>query len=175
MKSRIQRRGLRICCALTATLLISACAALGIGNLLQAPRFSVANGRTAELRLVGPSAQSPLGGAGIRLWAHVQNPNPFGLALSALEGTLSLEGTHAANVNFPLGVPLLANQDTIIPLDLTIRFSDLPGLANLAASLLTRSSVGYELNGTVTVDAGALGQPRFGPSSLLRGDIAIRR
>lgn len=175
MKTRIQRRTIAVVAALGGAAVISACAALGLGNLLKAPEFSVAQGRTAELRLVGPSAQSPLGGAGIRLWAHVQNPNPFGLALSALEGSLSLEGTHAANVNFPLGVPLLANQDTVIPLDLTIRFSDLPGLANLATTLLTRSTVAYELNGTVTVDAGALGQPKFGPSRLLRGDIAVRR
>jgi hypothetical protein len=72
-------------------------------------------------------------------------------------------------------VPLLARQDTIIPLDLTIRFSDLPGLANVAQRLLTRSSIGYSLNGTVTVDAGVLGQPKFGPSTLLRGDLVVRR
>ena len=166
---------LLLACACAGLAALSACAALGLGNVLQAPRFSVAAGRSAELRLVGPSVQSPLGGAGIRLWARVQNPNPFGLALSALEGSLALEGTHAANVNFPLGVPLLASQDTVIPLDLTIRFSDLPGLTNLASRLLTQSSVNYQLDGTVTVDAGILGQPKFGPSTLLNGNLVIRR
>lgn len=154
----------------------AACAGLGLENILQPPRFSVAEGRTAELRLVAPSSQSPLGGAGVRLWAHVENPNPFGLALTALEGALALEGTRAANVDFPLGVPLLANADTIIPLDITIRFADLPGLADVAARLLTRSTVGYQLDGTVTVDAGKLATgAKFGPTTLLRGELAVRR
>lgn len=161
--------------ALGAAGLLAGCAGLGLGDVVQAPQFAVASGRTAELRLAGPSAQSPLGGATIRIWAHVRNPNPLGLTLSALEGSIALEGTRAANVSFPLGVPLLANQDTVIPLDLTIRFSDLPGLADVASRLLTRSSVGYQLDGTVTVDAGMLGQPRFGPSTLLRGDLVVRR
>jgi CheY-like chemotaxis protein len=50
-----------------------------------------------------------------------------------------------------------------------------PGLADVASRLLTRSSVAYQLDGTVTVDAGVLGQPKFGPSTLLRGDVAVRR
>jgi hypothetical protein len=49
----------------------TACAGLNLNNLLQPPSFSVAAGRTAELRLVS-------GGAGVRLWAHVQNPHMFG-------------------------------------------------------------------------------------------------
>jgi hypothetical protein len=168
----IQKRNIM---ALLSVFLIAGCAGMGLGDVIQAPQFSVAQGRNAELRLTGPTLQSPLGGATIRLWANVRNPNPLGLALAALDGSLALDGTRAANVSFPLGVPLLANQDTIIPLDLAIRFSDLPGLANVAQRLLTRSSVGYQLDGTVTVDAGVLGQPRFGPSTLLRGDVAVRR
>ena len=175
MRKRVDQKLLALCALFATTAILSACAAIGLGNVLQAPRFSVASGRNAELRLAAPSLQSPLGGATIRLWAHVQNPNPFGLALAALEGSLALEGTRAANVNFPLGVPLLASQDTIIPLDITVRFSDLPGLANLASRLLTQSSVNYQLDGTVTVDAGLLGQPRFGPSTLLNGNMVIRR
>lgn len=162
-----------VLCALAAA--GAACAGLNLASVLQPPRFSVDQSHQAELRLVGPSSRSPLGGAGVRLWARVQNPNPFGLALAALEGSLALEGTRAANVNLPLGVPLLASQDTVIPLDLTINFSDLPGLATVASRLLTRSTVAYQLDGTVTVDAGALGRPRFGPSTLLAGNLAVRR
>ena len=161
--------------ALAAALSLTGCAGLGLGDVIQAPQFSVAQGRQAELRLAGPSIQNPLGGATIRVWANVKNPNPLGIALTALDGFLSLEGTRAANVSFPLGLPLLANQDTVIPLDLTVRFSDLPGLADVASRLLTRSNVGYQLDGTVTVDAGVLGQPKFGPSTLLRGDLVVRR
>ena len=154
---------------------IGACAGLGLGNLIRAPEFSVANGRQAELRLLGPSGGRPLGGASIRLWARVQNPNSLGVSLTAVQGSLALEGTKAADVDFPLGVPLLAGQDTVIPLDLNISFSDLPGLADIASRLLTRSSVNYQLNGTVAVNAGPLGNPRFGPTTLLNGSLAIRR
>jgi hypothetical protein len=111
----------------------------------------------------------------VRLWARVDNPNALGISLSAVQGALALEGTKAADVDFPLGLPLLAGQDTIIPLDINISFSDLPGLADVAARLLTRSSVNYRLDGTVTVNAGPLGNPSFGPSTLLDGSLSIRR
>ena len=175
MKVHNPVRPLLLALSLAIAAIITACAGLNLGNVLQAPRFSIAQGYSSELRLVGPSVQSPLGGAGVRIWTRVQNPNPFGLRLAALEGSLALEGTRAANVNFPWGVPLLASTDTVVPIDMTIRFSDLPGLANLATRLLTRSTVGYQLDGTVTVDAGVLGQPKFGPSTLLQGDLVVRR
>ena len=175
MKVQHANRHLILALALAVAAVMTACAGLNLGNVLQPPRFSIAQGYSSELRLIGPSTQSPLGGAGVRIWARVQNPNPFGLALAALEGSLALEGTRAANVNFPWGVPLLAQADTVVPIDMTIRFSDLPGLANLATRLLTRSSVAYQLDGTVTVDAGVLGQPKFGPSTLLQGDLNVRR
>ena len=154
---------------------IGGCAGLGLGDLIRAPEFSVASGRQAELRLIGPSSARPLGGASVRLWARVQNPNSLGISLTAVQGALALEGTKAADVDFPLGVPLLAGQDTVIPLDINISFSDLPGLADVAARLVTRSSVNYQLNGTVSVNAGPLGNPRFGPTTLLNGSLAIRR
>ncbi len=155
--------------------IIGACAGLGLGDIIQPPRFSVASGRNAELRLIGPSGGRPLGGATVRLWAHVENPNALGISLRAVQGSLALEGTRAADVDFPLGLPLLAGQDTIIPLDINISFSDLPGLADVASRLLTRSSVNYRLDGTIAVDAGPLGTPTFGPSTLLDGTLSIRR
>jgi hypothetical protein len=166
---------LAVIATLGCAAVITACAGLGLGDVVRAPSFSVANGREAELRLLGPSAGRPLGGASIRLWAHVSNPNPLGLTLSQVQGVLALEGTKAADVDFPLGVPLLAGQDTVIPLDVNVSFSDLPGLAEVASRLVTRSSVNYRLDGTVTVNAGVLGTPRFGPSTLLNGSLAIRR
>jgi hypothetical protein len=160
---------------LAAVTAIVGCAGV-LNQILQPPNFSQAAGRQAELRLVGPSSQSPLGGAGIRVWARVQNPNSFGLSLTQLAGSLALEGTRAANFDFPLGVPLQANQDTVIPLDITVRFSDLPGLADLATRLLTRSSVAYSLDGSVTLDAGMIAKDaKFGPMNLLTGNLVIRR
>jgi hypothetical protein len=166
---------LRAIAAIGCAAVAGACAGLGLGDLIRPPQFSVANGRQAELRLIGPSSGRPLGGASVRLWARVENPNSLGLTLSAVQGSLSLEGTRAADVDFPLGLPLSAGQDTVIPLDINISFSDLPGLADVAARLVTRSSVNYQLNGTLAVNAGPLGNPRFGPTTLLNGSLAIRR
>ena len=155
--------------------ILGGCAGLGLGDVIQPPRFSVASGSQAELRLVGPSAGRPLGGAAVRLWARVENPNALGISLRGVQGALALDGTKAADVDFPLGLPLLAGQDTVIPLDINISFSDLPGLADVAARLITRNSVNYRLDGTVTVNAGPLGNPSFGPSTLLDGSLSIRR
>lgn len=172
MRNPIQRHVV----LLMALVLVAGCAALeSLREVLQAPRFSQASGRQTELRLLGPSNQRPLGGAAVRIWTRVENPNALGLTLSRVVGNLYLEGTRAADVNLPLGLPLMARQDTVIPLDIAFSFSDLPGLADVAARLLTRSSVGYRMEGTLTLDAGTLGHPSFGPSTLLEGDLPIRK
>lgn len=160
---------------LGCALVTGACAGLGLGDVIQPPVFSVADGRQAELRLLAPATNRPLGGASIRLWARVENPNGLGISLRTVQGSLALEGTKAADVDFPLGLPLLAGQDTVIPLDINLSFSDLPGLADVAAKLVTRNSVGYQLDGTVSINAGPLGSPSFGPSTLLAGTLSIRR
>lgn len=162
--------------ALLALTTLSACAALGgLTQVLQAPRFAVASGAQPEIRLLAPSVQRPLGGASIRLWAEVENPNPIGVVLSSLQGDLALEGVRAAAVSFPLGLPLGAAQDTVIPLDIAVSFSELPRLAELVPRALGRGSVAYRLDGTVGVDAGILGRPSFGPMLLLQGAIETRR
>ena len=57
----------------------SACASLGLlgslGGLVQPPRFTEAEDQPAEIRLVGPSADRPIGGAVVRIWTRVSNPN----------------------------------------------------------------------------------------------------
>jgi hypothetical protein len=158
--------------AVLAVVLLSSCATLG--QVIQPPRFQVAPGRQAELRLLPPAAGRPLGALAIRLWAEVGNPNPFGTTLTALRGDLALEGTRAATVDFPLGLPLLAAQDTIIPFDITINPTDVPAIAPIVARAFAGQTVDYDLVGTITVDAGLLGQPSFGPSSWLRGSVQAR-
>src|SRR5688572_18139465 len=107
------------------------CAALEqLRALVQAPRFEEADGQRAEIRLVGPGANRPLGGAAVRIWTKVTNPNAFGITLGTLSGTLLVEGTRAATADFPLGLPLTPGQENVIPIDLAISFSDLPDLAN---------------------------------------------
>lgn len=156
--------------------LLAGCASLGaLASAVQPPNFRVASGQEAQIRLLGPSVQNPLGGASVRLWADVSNPNPFGVVLSALTGSLALEGTQAADVDFPWGLPLVAGQDTVVPLDISISFADLPGLGNALSRAVTEGAVDYSLDGTVSLDAGLLGQPSFGPMNLLQGSIRTRR
>ena len=151
---------------------LQACASMGnlgtLGALIQPPRFEQVPDRPAEIRLQGVS------GAGVRLWTRVTNPNPFGLRLGTLRGTLYLEDSRAADADFPLGLSLAAGGDSVIPIDISISFADLPGLGNVGRRLLARQAVPYRLEGTVGVDAGRLGQPVFGPMTLIRGETAGR-
>ncbi|MDQ3070716.1 MAG: LEA type 2 family protein [Acidobacteriota bacterium] len=150
----------------------SGCAALeGLRALVQPPQFSEAEGQRAEIRLLPPGQGGLLGGAAIRLYARVRNPNPFGLTLSTLRGNLFLDGSRAAEADFPLGLPLAAGGDAVVPLDLRVSFSDLPGLADVVRRAAAGQTLGYRLDGTVGVDAGQLGRPSFGPLTLLTGDL----
>ncbi len=164
---------LRRAALLAAAVLLPACATLGA--VIQPLGFRVAEGQQAQLRLVGPSAGRPLGGAALRIHARVTNPNPLGLTLARINGGLLLEGQQAARVDFPLGLPLRAGQDTVIPMDIGISFSDLPGLANVIQRAIGGQSLNYQLDGTFSLDAGPLGQPSFGPSTLFRGEARVFR
>jgi hypothetical protein len=168
-------RGSLTVVATAGTLLLSGCAALGLGTVVQPPRFHVVEGREAELRLVPPSTGRPLGGATLRIWARVENPNTFGLTLAALRGNVFLEGQQAAAVEFPLGLPLSAGGDAVIPLDVNISFADVPGMVEAAQRILTQNRVAYRLDGTVSVDAAPFGQPSFGPATWLRGESTVFR
>lgn len=167
---------LRLPVVLAAVLVCTGCGALGpLAQLIQPPRFDQTPGRSAEIRFSGPSSSNPLGGAGVTVWIDVTNPNPFGFTLSTLSTTLLLEGSRAATGDFPLGLPLQAGQTTTVPIDLSLSFSDLPGLANVVRRVTSGGTVAYQLDGTVGVDAGRLGQPTFGPMRLTTGEISGRR
>lgn len=160
-------------CASAAT--GSSCASLDqLKGIVQPPRFAQSDERPAELRLLGPSSDMPVGGIGVRLWAKVANPNPFGFTLGTLKGTLFLEGARGASADFPLGLPLQAGEETEVPLDLMVSFSDLPALARIFRDRAQERPVEYRLDGTVGVDAGRLGQPVFGPMTLMNGALEIR-
>jgi hypothetical protein len=159
-----------------ATLSGAGCASLGgLSSIIQPPRFEEAEGQPAQLRMLGPSRTMPIGGAGVRIWLKVTNPNAFGFTLSTVNAALSLEGSRAADADFPLGLPLAARQESVIPLDLSISFADLPGLAGALRQLAVGGSVGYELEGTAGVEAGRLGTPTFGPMLLTRGEMRVVR
>ena len=170
------RRRFRIVAAAALIAAHAGCASLGgLGSLVRAPQFRAADGREAEIVLRGPSRDFPLGGAAVRLYARVSNPNPFGLTLSTITGDLFLDGTRAAAVDFPLGLALLANDETEIPIDLAVGFADVPRLAQVVGRAFTGSRLGYRLDGRIGVDAGALGRPIFGPMTILEGDVRVRR
>ena len=64
---------------LASALSVSGCATLGgLSQIIQPPRFAQADGQPAELRILGPSRTMPVGGAGVRIWLKVTNPNAFG-------------------------------------------------------------------------------------------------
>ena len=167
---------LRLASLLLALALLPGCASLGgLGGVLSAPTFRVDESQQAQLRLLPPSPDRPSGGAAVRLYARVSNPNPLALTLSTLAGGLELDGRWAAQVNFPLGVPLAANGETMVPLDISINFNDIPALGGVLLNAVTGRPVQYRLNGTVGVDAGLLGKPAFGPMTLLSGNLRVTR
>ena len=155
-----------------AGVMFAGCAGLEqLRAFVQPPRFEQAPDRQAEIRLIGPSGGLPIGGAGVRLWAKISNPNPFGLTLGTLKGTLYLEDRRAADADFPLGLPLSAGGESTVPIDLSISFSNLPGLADAIRRATGGQPLAYRFDGTIGVDAGRLGQPVFGPMTLLTGEI----
>ena len=152
---------------------LSSCATLGgLSGIIQAPRLSSADDRNAELRLSGPGGGGY--GATLRVFARVHNPNPFGITLSTVRGALFLEGQQAADVDLPLGLPLEARDETVVPIDLTIPLEDVPALARMLARAVTGAPVAYRLDGTLGVRAGELGTPTFGPLTLLEGQVRVR-
>lgn len=170
----------RLACHLAALLaftpMTAGCAQIGqTAQLVQPPRFAQAPDRPAELRLLQPGSGGPFGGALVRVWLQVTNPNAFGFTLSTLRTTLQLEDRHAATGDFPLGLPLEARQETVVPVDLSISFADIPALGGVLARAATGAAIGYQLDGTVGIDAGRFGQPTFGPMMLMRGEMRAFR
>jgi hypothetical protein len=157
-----------------ALLALGACGHLGGLAALVPLRIEAADEQEARLQLLPPGAQHPLGGAGVRLWARVVNPNPFGVTLSEVDGALFLDDIRATTARLPLGLPLGAGEESIVPIDLSIGFGDLPALRDLVSRALGGGWVTYQLRGSFTVDAGMLGRPRFGPMLLLEGELRAR-
>jgi LEA14-like dessication related protein len=156
--------------AASISIIFAGCATLeGLRAFVQPPRFE--QDRPAQITLGGVSRDQPLGGANLRLWLRVTNPNPFGFTLSTLDTTLLLDGRRAATGAFPLGLPLGASQQSVVPIDLQIDFTDVPGLVDVVRTATRGDAISYELEGTIGVDAGRLGEPTFGPMSLVRGSV----
>jgi hypothetical protein len=142
------------------------CATLqGLQAFIQPPRFEQDTQNRSEIRLRGTS------GAAVRIWTRVSNPNAFGLTLGTLRGTLHLEGSRAATVDFPLGLPLQAHGADTVPIDFSIDFTDIPGLGQAISRAVARQPIAFEIEGTVGVTAGRLGVQTLGPMTWLRGEL----
>lgn len=139
------------------------------------PEFSIVDDRPSTFEVVGPSLSRLQPAARVRLWTRVRNPNGFGLTLSSLAGDLLLERSRVAEVDLPLGLPLTAQADTVIPLDITVDLRSLQALGGAVEAILTRESLAYALEGRLGVDAGPLGTPTFGPRTWLQGAVEVRR
>ena len=133
------------------------------------PTAAIRGGTRSAGRDPGSTGGRGYGGVGVRLWTRVTNPNPFGFTLSTLAGTLFLEDARAATVEFPLGLPLAAGRSEVIPIDISISFSELPQLGGVLERAINRRPIQYRLDGTIAVQAGQFGTPVFGPMTLLRG------
>jgi hypothetical protein len=167
------RRLSRAAAVAAALALLPGCATLGaLGAMIRPLEFEAARDRPAELRLGGMGGRLGLPDAAtLRLWARVHNPNSFGLTLSTIAGSVYLEDTRAASVDFPLGLPLQPGLEEVIPLDVSLRLSDLPGLGGVLGRAVSGDPLAYRLEGRFTVDAGPLGTPSFGPATLLQGEV----
>jgi hypothetical protein len=70
-----------------------------------------------------------------------------------------------------LGLPLQPRAEETIPLDISISFSDIPRLAGVLRQAGRGQALNYRLEGIVGIDAGRLGQPTFGPMTLVSGSV----
>ena len=156
----------RLSLVLVLVVACSGCAALQqLSAFVQPPRFEQDDQQRSEIRLNGTS------GAAVRLWTRVSNPNGFGLTLGTLRGSLQLEGSHAATIDFPFGLPLPAGGEEVVPIDISVNFRDIPGLKNAISRALTRQPIEFELEGTIGVSAGGFGEQTLGPMTFLRGEL----
>jgi hypothetical protein len=164
-----------VACVAACSISCASAGALGTlaARIITPPRFEQAADRRPEVSLTGPGVDRGFGGATVRIWTHVTNPNPFGIRLRMLDADLYLDAAHAAVAGFPEGLQLGANDDSILPIDLRIDYRDVPALGALGRAV-RGDRVEYRLDGTITIDAGPLGQPSFGPTTWLRGDLGGR-
>ena len=153
---------------LLAAIVSSAAACTALQQLqafIQPPRFEQDDQSRSEIRLRGTS------GATVRIWTRVSNPNSFGMTLGTLRGTLQLEGSRAATVDFPFGLPLQPRGEDTVPIDISVDFRDVPGLGQAITRAIARQPIAFELEGTIGITAGQLGTHTLGPMTWLRGEL----
>ncbi len=146
---------------LTLPLLLLGC----VQNLVRTPQFEIRE--AGLLRLNPPGLNGIAPEAVIRISLEGRNPNPFEMSLNELKFDLYLDGAKVAAAGTP-GFKLKANGTPgIVPVDVEVPIA--PSTLQNLLKIASGSRVTYRIDGSFSVDAGALGKPRFGPLTLAQG------
>jgi LEA14-like dessication related protein len=136
-----------------------------VQNLVRSPQFELREAGLLKLNPPGLNGIAPE--AVIRISLEGRNPNPFEMSLSEFKFDLYLDGAKVAVGGTP-GFKLKANgAPGIVPVDVEIPIA--PSTVQNLLKIAGGSRVTYRVDGSFTVDAGALGKPRFGPVTLAQG------
>lgn len=155
-----------------AALTLGACAVVTPERAVRNLEFEfVAEGSgLRRLDLPGIGGGSP--SATVRIRTRVSNPNPLALRLTGLEFDLYVNANRAASGSFAGGVDLPARGQTVLDLDVTVGLAEATRLVSDLAAAARGQRTAYRLDGTVSVDAGPLGRPSFGPLTIVTGTVS---
>lgn len=123
-----------------------------------------------RLDLPGIGEGSPA--ATVRVRTRVSNPNPVAVRIAGLDFDLYVNGNRAGSGSFTGGVELPPRGQTVLDLEVTI---GLEGAGRLVADLAEAARgqrTTYRLAGTVSLAADRLGNPRFGPLTIVSGTVS---
>lgn len=152
--------------AVLAAIVLTSCAPGA--RMLSAPTFRIDPNGSGFVRIDPPGVGD--GSAVFRLVLAAENPNPFALKLSALDGDLYLQEVRAAQAQFRGGLELPANGSSRLVIDARVPLTAAPALLEALASVLGGGSVRYRVDAAVAVDVLGTTQryPRF---TLVEGQL----
>jgi len=123
-----------------------------------------------RLDLPGVAGGSPA--ATLRIRTRASNPNPVGVRLAGLDFDLYVNGTRAGSGSFTGGVDLPPRGQTVLDLEVTTSLEEGGRLVADLAEAARGQRTAYRLVGTVSLAAGRLGNPRFGPLTIVSGTLS---
>lgn len=157
---------LPVVAATTLTSALTACAPAT--QLLSGPAVQVPTFETRSVSLSGVTL--PQGGqsgsAQLNLELSVTNPNSFPIRLHSFNTDLYLTGQNVARITLPnINLPARGTASQTAQVSVPFNLGAASQLLNVARG----QAVPYRLDGTFTADLGVLGQPTFGPLTLVQG------
>ncbi len=160
------KRLVPVALAAVAALLLSSCAPGA--RMLSAPTFALDARGSGFVRIDPPGVGD--GSALFRLALVAQNPNPFALRLSALEGDLVLQDVRAAAVSFRGGLELPASGSSRLVVDVRVPLAAAPALLESLANVLGGARARYRVEASVAVEVLGTTQP-FPRFTLVEGSL----